>query len=352
MANSTVAFGIERVVAGVVERGTQFAAGQGAKAGLAIFSIVFVFHLMEGAAELAKRPSTCRFFDGRFWIRILVVTALLGGYQSLVAGTIGALQPKYMTSFATHWAEVWVAESDAIDAIRKAESENQDLKNTEVASTKAGKDDDSWIGKASRYVVDGIITGLGWALVGIAGLLITLFILMEGFWALGINMLLIGIGPICVACAAHEKSEGMAWAFFRSFLVMGLLYMPMLGLACEFAGVIMAQMTKMVAGSGVVYGDGTDLGVHLVMVLLGPICAFAVVRAVPSFMSMLLQTGAPGAGASFAAAAVAAQQGLRTAIGAAVQGGGGGQAGSSGGEPQSSAATASGQGAQDVRGEP
>ena len=29
----------------------------------------------------------------------------------------------------------------------------------------------------------------------------------------------------------------MAWAYFRAFLVMGLLYMPMLGLACEFAGV-------------------------------------------------------------------------------------------------------------------
>jgi len=358
MASSRVAFGIERVVAGVVERGDQFAAAQGAKAGLAIFSIIFVFHLVEGAAELAKRPSSCRFFDGTFWIRIFVVTALLGGYQPLVAGTVGALQPKYMTSFATHWAEVWVAESDAIDAIRNAEAENQDLKYGEVAGSKAGKDDDSWIGKASRYVVDGIITGIGWSLAGLAGLLITLFILMEGFWALGVNMLLIGIGPICIACAAHAKSEAMAWAFFRAFLVMGLLYMPMLGLACEFAGVIMAQMTKMVAGSGVVYGDGTDLGVHLVMVLLGPICAFAVVRAVPSFMSMLLQTGAPGAGAGFAAAAVAAQQGLRTAIGVATQGQGGNgggpgdSGGSGGGAGMGGAATVTGQGAQDVRGEP
>jgi hypothetical protein len=348
MARTGVAFGIERVVAGVVERGDQFAAAHGQTAGLAIFSVIFVFHLVEGAAELAKQPGSCRFFEGKFWIRIFMVTALLGGYRTLVAGTVGSLQPKYMTAFATHWADVWVAESDAIDSIRKAESENQDLKYGEVAGAKAGKEDDSWIGKASRYVVDGIITGIGWALACLAGLLITLFILMEGFWALGVNMLLIGIGPICIACAAHEKSEAMAWSFFRAFLVLGLLYMPMLGLGCEFAGVIMAQMAKMVVGSGVVYGDGTDIGVHLLMVLLGPICAFAVVRAVPSFMSMLLQTGAPGAGAGFAAAAVVAQQGVRTGIGVVASGGGSGSDRHETNGPRGSG----GWGPRDVRGEP
>jgi hypothetical protein len=181
---------------------------------------------------------------------------------------------------------------------------------------------------------------------------------MEGFWALGVNMLLIGIGPLCIACAAHEKSEGMAWSWIRAFVVLGLLYMPMLGLACEFAGVIMAQMTKMVTGSGLVYGDGTDIGVHLVMVLLGPICAFAVVRAVPSFMSMLLQTGAPGAGAGFAAAAMVAQQTLSAVAGG---GGSGGDKGGGGGEGASTDKDQSGgrqggrgqgSGASDVRGEP
>ena len=85
MAKASVAFGIERVVASVVERGDQFAATQGGKAGLAIFSIIFVFHLVEGAAELAKRPGSCRFFDGKFWIRIFVVTALIGGSILLAA---------------------------------------------------------------------------------------------------------------------------------------------------------------------------------------------------------------------------------------------------------------------------
>jgi hypothetical protein len=83
--------------------------------------------------------------------------------------------------------------------------------------------------------------------------------------------------------------------------------MPLLGLACQFAGVIMAQMTTMVADSGLVYGDGTDISVHFLFVVLGPFCAFAVVRAAPMFLGMVLGTGGGGGGggAAFALAATA-----------------------------------------------
>src|SRR6185503_612050 len=68
-----------------------------------------------------------------------------------------------------------------------------------------------------------------------------------------------------------------------------------------FAGIIIAQMTTMVANSGVVYGDGSDIWVHLVLVVLGPICSFAVVRAVPAIMAQLLQSMSGGGGSSFGA---------------------------------------------------
>ena len=40
------------------------------------------------------------------------------------------------------------------------------------------------------------------------------------------------VGPICVAFAAHEKTESYFWGFLKAFLFVGLLYMPLLGLAC------------------------------------------------------------------------------------------------------------------------
>ena len=95
--------------------------------------------------------------------------------------------------------------------------------------------------------------------------------------------------------------------------------MPLLGLACQFAGVIMAQMTTMVADSGLVYGDGSDINVHFLFVVLGPFCAFAVVRAAPMFLGMVLGTGG-GGGAAFA---LAAAVGYRAASGSASSGHGG-----------------------------
>ncbi len=307
MANP--ALGIAQVVDAVVQVG-QSAAGETAKAGLVIFGLLFTFHLMEGAAELALSPSSCRLWHGKFWLRILLVAGGLAGYQTVVTGTVAKLQPTFMTSFAGSWATVWEAEMTSIEAIKKAEAENQDVKGTEVTAMKAGKDDDSWYGKLGKYVVDALLTGIGWVLAVVAGLVITVFMLMEGFTGLGMNMLLVAVGPICVAFAAHEKTESYFWGFLKAFLFVGLLYMPLLGLACQFAGVVMAQMTTMVAGTGLIYGDGSDISVHFLMVVLGPFCAFAVVRAAPIFLGMVLGTGGGGGGGGgmLAAGALAARQ--------------------------------------------
>src|SRR5664279_1568378 len=287
---ASVSFGLTEVVEAVVASG-QAAAGQATKAGLAIFSVLFAFHLMEGASELALSPTSCRLWHGKFWLRILLVAGGLAGYQTVVTGTVAKLQPIYMTNFAGNWAAEWESETARIAGIKKAEAENEELKGTEVTGTKAGKDDDSWYAKLGKYVVDGLVTAVGWILAMILGLLITVFMLMEGFTGLGLNMLLVAVGPICVAFAAHEKTESYFWGFFKSFIFIGLLYMPILGLACQMAGVVTAHMTSMVTGSGMVYGDGTDIGYHIMYVVLGPLCAFAVLRSAHMFLGAILGAG-------------------------------------------------------------
>jgi hypothetical protein len=88
---------------------------------------------------------------------------------------------------------------------------------------------DSWCGKLGTYVVDALLTGLGWVPAVIAGLVITVFMLMEGFTGLGLNMLLVAMGPVCVAFAAHGKTESYFWGFLKAYLFIGLLYMPLAG---------------------------------------------------------------------------------------------------------------------------
>ena len=324
----SAAFGIGRVVDAIIATGSN-AASQACKAGLVIFGILFLFQLMEGAAELVLSPMSCRLWHGKFWLRILLVAGGLAGYQTVVVGTVAKLQPGFMTNFAGKWADVWEAEMKAIEGIKKAEAENQDLKYSEVTATKAGKDDDSWYAKLGKYLLDGLLTGLGWVLAVVAGMVITVYILMEGFTGLGMNMLLVAVGPLCVAFAAHEKTESYFWGFLKAFLFVGLLYMPLLGLACEFAGVVMAQMTTMVAGSGLVYGDGTDISVHYLFVVMGPFCAFAVVKAAPMFLGMVL--GSTGGGGGAAAFAMGGGQ-LSSVTSSGGGGSGGGAGGGGGGE--------------------
>src|SRR6266850_6259728 len=127
-----LSFNLERVVGSIMDHGREFIARDSGKAGLVIFWILFFFHLIEGAAEAAERPSSCRLFKGRFWLRITIVTALLGGYQTIVVGPVAAIEPKYMTSFTLKWVDVWVSEMQAMDSMKKAEGENQDLKYNEV----------------------------------------------------------------------------------------------------------------------------------------------------------------------------------------------------------------------------
>jgi hypothetical protein len=327
MNDGKVALGIEQLIKSVIEQADQFIEKDTGKIALGLFLLIFVFHLVEGAAELVQSPGSSRIVRPVFWLRMFMVLALLGGYRTAVVGTMNVVQPRFMTTFATRWVEVWVTESDALDAQRKAQSENQDVKYAEVGATKAGKDDDSWYAKLARYVADQLLTGIGWAVATLTGLLITLLILMEGFWALGVNMLLCAIGPICVAFLAHEKTEGIFWAWVKAFLLFGLLYLPMLGLGAAFAGVVMARMTTMATNSGLVYGDGSDFGVHVVSVVLGPLCAFAVVKAVPHFIGLIVGSSPMGgaAGGSFGAAVAAGAVAGRSAVG----GGGAGEGGPS-----------------------
>src|SRR5688500_17117048 len=123
MPNSV--FDMAAVVTSVIGQAETFVAGQTAKVGLTLYGSIFAFHLVEGAAARGQRASACRLFSGRFWLRIALVGALLGGYGPIFVGTAKAIQPKVMMAFAASWAEVWAAENQSLKEMRRAESENQ-----------------------------------------------------------------------------------------------------------------------------------------------------------------------------------------------------------------------------------
>jgi hypothetical protein len=94
------------------------------------------------------------------------------------------------------------------------------------------------------------------------------------------------------------------------------------------------------------YGDGSDIGVHLLMAVLGPVVAYTIVKAAPAALERAFGGGDGGqAGAGLAGAMQAKVLGVAQAAGMALGGIGGGGAGAGGGEAAGAAAGGGGEGA-------
>jgi hypothetical protein len=304
LAGAPQTFFMDQLVNDVLDVGAMFLMKDITRLAMAVFFICFFFHLVAGAGELAEAPATCRFFKSRWWLRIAFCLALLIGYRPMFEGFARSALPAFMTSFGGSWLEIWNGELDAKDQLLKMHHDNQDVKQAEVTTTRQGGEDQAWWSKAMAWTVDALITALGIVLSTLAGMFITVLILIQGFWVLGVNVVILGLGPLCIAFLAHEATEGIFWTWAKAWLIYGLLYLPMLGLGARLAGVVFKGITTMVAGSSVVFGDGSDIAMHFIYALLGPLCSLAVFQAIPSLLSNLLASA--GGGGSWAAAPAAA----------------------------------------------
>ncbi len=298
LLESQPTFYVDKLVGDILDVANLVLEKDVSRVALGVFTVCVFFHLVQGAGELAEEPSACRLFKSRWWMRMAFCLALLIGYRPLFDGFARSALPTFMTSFAGSWMEIWDGQLDAKDELQKLHHENQDVKKAEVTATRQGEQDQAWWGKAMAWSVDALVSALAVVFSTLAGMFITVLILIQGFWVLGINALILALGPLCIAFLAHEATEGIFWVWAKAWLVYGLLYLPMLGLGARMAGVVFKGVTTMVAGSDLVFGDGSDIAMHFIFTMLGPLCAFAVVRSIPAFLSQLLSAAVQAYGAT------------------------------------------------------
>jgi hypothetical protein len=350
-------FALKEVVVAAMERASEIASGPVTRAAAVVFALILGLHLAEAGAELATRRP-CRFFDPRWWLRLVLVITLMAGYKRIVVGVGMSQVPVQMLAYTTAWAEVWNQEWDAIDAVRRSEDENKKLRKTEVEQ-QAKASGSSWtqpIVTGIWTVLDSLVSVLGLVLSVVIGVGLCLLMLVQAFWVLGLLLLLVAVGPLCIAFALHPATSSIFWAFFRQVLVYEFLYLPFLGIACSIAGVVMARVSSTFAGSGIAYADGTNVAIHLLMAVLGPLCSFAVVKGAPLALQQIFAGGdSGGAGGAMANAVgdrlLGAGKGMATMLlgagsggeaGAADAGGAAGEASPSGGDGAVSAKAARG----------
>jgi hypothetical protein len=328
-------FAMKEVVVAALERASDIATGSVTRAAAVVFAIILGLHIAEGAAELATRQP-CRFFDSRWWLRLVLVITLMAGYKRIVVGVGMSWVPVQMLAYTTSWVEVWDQEWDAIDAVRKSEEENKKLRKTEMeqqSKATSGGGGSWWQPVVTGFwtVLDGLVSVLGLVIAVVVGVGLCLLMLVQAFWVLGLLLLLVAIGPLCIAFALHPATSSIFWAFFRQILVYEFLYLPFLGIACSIAGVVMGRVSSTFAGSGIAYADGTNVAVHLLMAVLGPLCSFAVVKGAPFALQQLFAGGdGGGAGGSLAGKVGERLTGAGKGIAALALGAGGGADGGGG----------------------
>jgi hypothetical protein len=293
-------FALENVVTAVFERASEIASGTVTKVASVIFLLIVGLHVVEGAAEIAARQP-CRFYDHRFWLRFVLVLSVFAGYKPIVIGVGMAHMPTQMLSYALTWKDVWSQEWNAIDELRRNQGENKKLNEMEMEKknqSNAGGGFMNGIGDALRgavvWAVDGMVAGVAMVISVVVGIGLTLLLLVQAFWVLGHLLLYVAVGPICVVFALHPATASVFWRFFWEIFVYEYMYMPFLGIACTFAGVFMGKVSSMVVASDIAFGDGAEIGVHLLMAVLGPMMAYATVKAAPGALLKLFGGGDGG----------------------------------------------------------
>jgi hypothetical protein len=271
---------------------------------MAVYSVIVIFHVIEAAVELTTNPKSCRFGRGSFWTRLVLIAAAIASYMTLVAPVLNGVAMRSFQDFATSWTEIFDSELKIDYQVAKTEAENKELDKAEQAASQAlaGKEPDrGFMAGLAASLLEGLKSMLGSLLALVFGLIITLVCLAEGFWIIGTNMILMVIGPICIAFGAHEKTESILWSFVKSTIMYGILYLPVVAIAMRIASAVMRSITSMSIENNLIQGDMMSVATQLIALILGPVMAFAIVKGAPAAVSSVFGSAAMGSGGGAAA---------------------------------------------------
>ena len=333
MMQATPTIDYPTVINAVLNVGIDFAQNGTTGLAMSIFWICITFHLIQGSIEIVNQEKS-RLFNPHWWMRIFLVLAMFTAYQTFFVSMIQRNTQTYFQSYSTSWVTMWSGQ-EAVNLQQKTsatDNRNLEEKTANDATPSAPGQEHGMFVRALFTVASWTIGILAAMLCTIAGEFLLLILLMQGFFCLAMNALVIAFGPLAIAFCTHERTEGIFWAWLKAGVVYGLLYLPRLSMGGAVAGSVFAVVTSSITSAGFSYQDGTDISIHFILSILAPICTIPMVMAVPGFISGVMQLHT-GAGPSAMPAALGAIAGAGASEMSAKGGGKppGGGSGSGGG---------------------
>jgi hypothetical protein len=316
----SVDFGYDQISEFFIESLREFVNSVSLPAAIGLWLFLLAVNLLEGADELTGQGGIngCRFFRGSWWMRFFICAGVMLAYDPIVIKTLAKVQPQMLASFGADWHQAWEESSAMLERSQSAGAQNAALRVAELLPMSDGSDSigggiASAIWKGALAATDRIIAALAPILCYFVGGLIMLYVLMQGFYLAAVTTLLCALGPVCIACGLHPKTEALALNWFKGLVLYMVFFGLMLVLAVRMGGGAMAAMDRVVIGAGIEFGDGSDVMVHLLQVVVGPMMVLMTLKAAPAVATYVLQahvgSGEGGYGA-FVGMVQQASQGL------------------------------------------
>lgn len=314
-STASVDFGYDQISQFWIESLRGFVDGVSSPMALGLWLLLFGINALEGADELTGQggANACRFMQGRWWLRFFLCGGLFYGYDHIVIGTLAKLQPQMLMAFGADWHQAWEEASEMLKRSQDAGAQNAILHLVELLPMSDGSDAVglpalSALGKMALVVADKIVAAMGSLFCYFTGGALMLYVLMQGFYLAAVCTLLCALGPIFIVAGLHPKTEGMAFNWLRAIVLYLVFYGLMLVLAVRMGGGAMAAMDRMVINAGIEFGDGADVMVHLLQVVVGPMAVLVTLRAAPEVTKAMLQVSVGGGEGGYGAVVGMLQQ--------------------------------------------
>jgi hypothetical protein len=257
-----------------------FIQGEAQDFGMVIFSIGLTLQAILGGAELATGSPEARLVKGTFWFRILMVAGVLLTFDAIFINFSKAVTESALKLISTDvdiFLDRYVLLRSTAESFAKAaETVNGTGFGVIKDASRTTLEQNAAFGQT---LVKDIFSTLG--LVTAIGLI---------FGGAATSVLVLCLAPVCIPFAIHEDTQSIAWSYARTWLLYGVMYMPLLTITVKVA----TEMGTLIANAGL---DALNSGKYppeawwqiLLILALAPWVMGSVIKAMDELLKIALR---------------------------------------------------------------
>jgi hypothetical protein len=257
-----------------------FVQGEAQDFGMVIFSIGLTLQAILGGAELATGSPEARLVKGTFWFRILMVAGVLLTFDAIFINFSKAVTESALKLISTD-LDIF------LDRYTLLRSTAESFKKSIEVINGTGFGGMTPTARTAFEQNVAITNELVGSLLSAFGLITAIGLIFGGA---ATSVLVLCLAPVCIPFAIHEDTQSIAWSYARTWLLYGVMYMPLLTITVKVA----TEMGTLIANAGL---DAINSGTYppeawwqiLLILSLAPWVMAAVIKSMDELLKIALR---------------------------------------------------------------